>query len=270
MEEFPRAIHRHRCAFDVGSFSRVQGPSCGAMVVGSFFTNTSSGSYKIWHEWFRGSGNKARGIQSRQDLVEWIHTGFLVPRWGAHFSGRTQERLLNLTIAEDARESKSENLCVQLTLAECRHVEAGPFRNRSNAIPTPSTRAGIPDAHPDSCWEVLDSIDVEEVFQHKFPVLQNCPYHVRGRFRQVARHAVEARSQAVMSQDRSGEVRGWKLLVSHSGGSLPGLWQSSSRQNSRNNERLSCTPCSPGRGRTVLATCSGQQQTEIQAQLVGR
>ena len=34
----------------------------------------------------------------------------------------------------------------------------------------------------------------------------------KGRFRQVARHALEARSHAVRIQDRRGEVRGWKLF----------------------------------------------------------
>ena len=33
------------------------------------------------------------GIRSREGLAEWVHTqGFHRPRWGAHFSGRAQER----------------------------------------------------------------------------------------------------------------------------------------------------------------------------------
>ena len=43
-------------------------------------------------------------------------------------------------------------------------------------------------------------------------MLQSCPHHVKGRFRQVARHALEARPHAVRIQDRRGEVRGWKLF----------------------------------------------------------
>ena len=73
-------------------------------------------------------------------------------------------------------------------------------------------RAGIPDAYPDRCWEVLDTIDLEEAFQWRCSKFQNCPYNVRGRFRQVARHAFEARSHTVGIQDRRGDVRGWKLF----------------------------------------------------------
>ena len=33
------------------------------------------------------------GIQSREDLSEWIHNqGFVQPRWGAHFCARAQEQ----------------------------------------------------------------------------------------------------------------------------------------------------------------------------------
>ena len=36
------------------------------------------------------------GVSSREDLAEWMHRqGFVRPRWGAHFSGRIQERILN-------------------------------------------------------------------------------------------------------------------------------------------------------------------------------
>ena len=37
------------------------------------------------------------GITSREDLSEWIHNpGFQQPRWGALFSGRAQERIINM------------------------------------------------------------------------------------------------------------------------------------------------------------------------------
>ena len=43
-------------------------------------------------------------------------------------------------------------------------------------------------------------------------MLQNCPRHVRGRFRRAACVALETRSHAVRTQDHQGEVRGWKLF----------------------------------------------------------
>ena len=91
--------------------------------------------------------------------------GFFMPRWCAQFSGRAQERLQNLAIAEDARVSGLESLDVRLTLAECPPVEEevpmGHFAAEVTAIPTPS-RAGILGAFPGSDREVLDSIDLEK------------------------------------------------------------------------------------------------------------
>ena len=64
---------------------------------------------------------QAMGIRSREGLAEWIHgQGFVMPRWGAHFSARAQERLLNVAVAHDARVSGLESLFVQLTLSLCR------------------------------------------------------------------------------------------------------------------------------------------------------
>ena len=116
-----------------------------------------------------------------------------MPRWGAHFSARAQERLLNLAIADNASVSGLESLFVQMTLAECRRQVAPVVPGLVNNS-FQRNRAEIPSAYPDRCWEVLDSINLEEAFQWRCSVLQNCPCHVRGRFRQVARHALEARS----------------------------------------------------------------------------
>ena len=140
-------------------------------------------------------------------MAEWMHTHTKVlhaTMGRASSADGAQERLLNLTIAEDARVSRLESLYVRLTLAECRRVEEeapATSQQRSRRFPLRPTRGFL--VHFQAVgWEVLNSIDLEEVFQNKFPVLQNCPDHVRGRFRQVARHA-----HAVMSrQDRSGEV----------------------------------------------------------------
>ena len=90
------------------------------------------------------------------------------------------------------------------TLAQC--------ERREEPVPLP-TRSRIPEDNnfPDVCWETLDRIDLQDVYQSRFHVLQSCPHIVRGRFRQAVR-ALEARSEAVRVQDAVGEVRGWKLF----------------------------------------------------------
>ena len=63
-------------------------------------------------------------------------------------------------------------------------------------------------------WEMFDDIDLEEEFQHRrFQVLQGCPAHLKGRFRQAARVALEARHNAVHNNDHTMEVRSWKLFL---------------------------------------------------------
>ena len=59
----------------------------------------------------------------------------------------------------------------------------------------------------DGAWEVLDRVNLAEVFERKFNVLQNCPHHVRGRFRHACRQALEARSDAVRAHNDVGEIR---------------------------------------------------------------
>ena len=64
---------------------------------------------------------RSQGIVSREDLAEWIHVqGFPRPRWGAHFSGRVQERILNLTVSQDVRGSAIEALYVHIVMQMCR------------------------------------------------------------------------------------------------------------------------------------------------------
>ena len=58
----------------------------------------------------------------REGLAEWVHAqGFPQPRWGAHFSGRAQERLLNAAAAHDARVTGLESAYVQVILQACEH-----------------------------------------------------------------------------------------------------------------------------------------------------
>ena len=61
------------------------------------------------------------GITSREHLAEWIHNqGFRRPRWGAHFSGRAQETILNRAVAMDARGVGLEVALVNIVLDACR------------------------------------------------------------------------------------------------------------------------------------------------------
>ena len=112
-----------------------------------------------------------------------------------YISGRVQERILNIGIAQDARVSAIESACVMVTMAECEH------RQEPVVPPTPrAARPNINNEFPVSCWEALDGINLQEVFESRFNVfLQSCPHSVRGKFR-------EARSEAVRVQDAFGEA----------------------------------------------------------------
>ena len=74
------------------------------------------------------------GIRSREGLAEWVHApGFPQPRWGAHFSGRAQERLLNAAAAHDARVTGLESAYVHVILQACEHgitEDAHPIPHR--------------------------------------------------------------------------------------------------------------------------------------------
>ena len=63
-----------------------------------------------------------------------------------------------------------------------------------------------------SGWEWLDGVNLQQVFDKRFRVMQGCPHHVRGRFRQATRCALEARHNAIRAQDRISEIRAWKLF----------------------------------------------------------
>ena len=147
------------------------------------------------------------GVTSREDLSEWIHNqGFRQPRWGAHFSGRVQERMLNMAIVEDANVALLESLFVHVAVhscvASCRTVPDARARVRR-----PRRKE-----QPVQPWEVLDDVNLADVFQQRHAVLQSCPVHLRGRFRHIARIALEARSDASLAHDTAKETRAWKLF----------------------------------------------------------
>ena len=52
---------------------------------------------------------------SREDLSEWIHNqGFRRRRWGAHFSARAQERIMNMAIAADTNVALLESVFIHV------------------------------------------------------------------------------------------------------------------------------------------------------------
>ena len=149
------------------------------------------------------------GVNSREDLSEWIHNqGYPRPRWGAHFSGRVQERIMNMAIARDVRGVGLESVFVQLIMSSCpeglSHDDVAP---RVVAAGRDAAVASVVE------WEVLDEVSLQQVFQKRFSVLQSCPVQVKGRFRQAVRVALEALETAAHGNDEVMECRAWKLFL---------------------------------------------------------
>ena len=95
-----------------------------------------------------------------------------------------------------------EALYVQVTLHEC----------RQGLPPDQPEPHPAPESFSDSSWSKLDQVLLSQVFDTRFRVLQSCPDHFRGRFRQAARCALEARLQASIAGDLTAEHRAWKLF----------------------------------------------------------
>ena len=151
------------------------------------------------------------GVRSREDLAEWIHQqGFRRPRWGAHFSARAQERILNTTVARDARGAAIESVYIHMVLQACqsggRRLEMGDPPTR----PECTTRA---QDRVESQWTTLDDVCLQEVFKQRFAILQGCPAHLKARYRHALTTALEAVHTAVQQNDVAKEIRGWKLFI---------------------------------------------------------
>ena len=154
-------------------------------------------------------------IRSREDLSEWIHRqGFPRPRWGAHITARAQERILTMAGAVDARVSGLEAVYVQVALLACMRVPmpVEPILHEAVRGTVGRQRTVFPETFPEDCWAVMDAVNLEDLFQLRFPVLQSCPHHVRGRFRQANRQVLEARHEAARSHDSVLEERAWKAF----------------------------------------------------------
>ena len=170
----------------------------------------------VFEAWHALSGAiRSWGIQSREDLSEWIHRqGFVQPRWGGHFRGRAQERILTTAVLTDARVSALESTYVQVVLRAC--GQTTPLEAPHNGA---SARHGarvrqdesVPN-HPDRCWEVMDEVNLQDVFHESFSTLQSCPQSFRGRYRHACRQVLEVRHDTVNSRDELMEERAWKAF----------------------------------------------------------
>ena len=134
-------------------------------------------------------------------------TRFPQPRWGAHFSGRAQERLLNAAAAHDAHVTGLKSAYVRVILQACEHgiteaVHQIPHRR-------PIERPSLPERY----WEALDAINLEDVFQKRFGVLQSCPHQFKGRFRNASRMSLLERHDAVVAGDHQRQIRVWKAFT---------------------------------------------------------
>ena len=90
----------------------------GPVLVAGVDTAGRDAVFEAWHA--LSGAMRSWGTQSREDLSEWIHRqGFVQPRWGGHFSGRAQERILTTAALTDARVSALESTYVQVVLRAC-------------------------------------------------------------------------------------------------------------------------------------------------------
>ena len=58
----------------------------------------------------------------------------------------------------------------------------------------------------------LDGIQLQEIFQMRFRVLQSCPAHLKAKYRSALSAALEAVHEAAQRRDPVKEVRAWKLF----------------------------------------------------------
>ena len=71
----------------------------------------------------------------------------------------------------------------------------------------------VPPRVDHSSWASLDSVDVEDLFSQRIPMLKSCPHFFRGRLRHSFRTALEERCRAALEGDVVAEARAWKLFA---------------------------------------------------------
>ena len=107
----------------------------------------------------------------------------------------------------DSRVLLLQTMYIRLAMVTCEQLPPPP------PMPVPrQERPRVPESFPDSSWLVLDEVSLTDMFQQRFSVLQSCLHHVRGRFLQAGRKALEARHVAVRVNDPVMEERAWKLF----------------------------------------------------------
>ena len=153
-----------------------------------------------------------RQIHSREDVSEWIHRlGFPQPRWGAHFRGRAQER----TSTERLPETHGVQRLSQPTCRlRCMHASPKGCHRilQSQRVSGDARATTVADTVQNSSWEAMDTTNVQEFFHKRYRVMQTCPHHVRGRFREAVRSTLEARRDAVRAHNGPMETRAWKVF----------------------------------------------------------
>ena len=99
--------------------------------------------------------------------------------------------MLNLATLADANVALLESLFVHVAVHSC--------VTSCGTVPDARARVRRPrrEEEPIQSWEVLDDVSLADVFQQRHVVLQSCLFHLRGRFRHIARMALEARSDAL-------------------------------------------------------------------------
>ena len=143
-------------------------------------------------------------VSSREGFAEWMHRqGFGRPRWGAHFSGRIQERV----VVRNVRVVALGTFYVHLVMQAC-------SSERAAAPPEvgPRATADRAPAVGETQWNCLDDNQLQEIFQMRFRVLQSCPAHLKAKYRVALTIALEAVHEAAQRRDPVKEVRAWKLF----------------------------------------------------------
>ena len=107
--------------------------------------------------------------------------------------------------AVDARVALLESVFVSVALHMGRqeHVEgAVPATGPTRAVPGSRGRFPIAGRVPSASWESLDSVNLEDIFLERVPVLRSCPHFMRGRLRQSFDFVLRERHRAHLAGDR--------------------------------------------------------------------
>ena len=154
------------------------------------------------------------GVGQEVDLQAWLRgQGFPGPQPGNHISARAQEYILSEGCRSDARVALLEAVFVTTTLEMGRRNAPASARIPSAATERVRRASQVPPRVDHSSWASLDSVDVEDLFSQRIPMLKSCPHFFRGRLRHSFRTALEERCRAALEGDVVAEARAWKLFA---------------------------------------------------------